>query len=415
MIVQPTRRGSEASPVARLEPVRATWRQRFIAAMRSRGEARAGDLNAGVHGARGLFASSVLVFHVWNSGLPVWHVPGVLAGLLNSLQFGVELFFAISGFVIAGTMTRSRTPTRFIVNRATRIYPVLWVNVLAVVAVSLVVGREPTAGLSPAHLAGLTLANLAALPGIVRIQALNPAAWTLSYEMTFYLLCFTYLWSLKRLGWRPIVPVVAFGIALIIVYPRALFFPCGVIVAAGWMNCPVFNVLAREPLVWLGVFLFAWSQIPLTDDSHALIFRPMLSWLGDWRPLYATVAFMSATLTLHGIAQGYGVLTRLLRTRFLLWLGTISFSLYLWHPLILGLVKPILIKSGLVARAGDGSQLLFLCAVIVPVLITAALSQLVLEQHATERLRKALFGLLDLRQKRAIQPATALEPRPPLQ
>src|SRR5690606_35968119 len=101
-------------------------------------------LNANVHGARGLFAAAVFVFHVVNSGLPTfpWFTGSWLETyFFESLKFGVELFFGISGYVIVGALARAPSLKAFAWDRVTRIYPVLWASLLAITLLATVAGR----------------------------------------------------------------------------------------------------------------------------------------------------------------------------------------------------------------------------------------------------------------------------------
>ncbi|MHB8286435.1 MAG: hypothetical protein ACYDD1_17425, partial [Caulobacteraceae bacterium] len=73
------------------------------------------SFNPYLHGARGLFASMIVVFHVVNSRLPTY--PALSHGwplfMARSLEHGVELFFGISGIVIFGALERARSPLLF--------------------------------------------------------------------------------------------------------------------------------------------------------------------------------------------------------------------------------------------------------------------------------------------------------------
>jgi len=76
-------------------------------------------------GGEGLFCIFVFVYHVYNSSL------GTLRGLSSSvsnflfrpLQYGVELFFGLSGFFIVRTISRTPSVGHFAWDRFTRIYP----------------------------------------------------------------------------------------------------------------------------------------------------------------------------------------------------------------------------------------------------------------------------------------------------
>ncbi len=97
-------------------------------------------INLPLQGARGLFCIFVFVFHVYNSSLGT--IPALSSGVsdffLRPLQYGVELFFGLSGFFIVRTISRTPSVAHFAWDRATRIYPVLWLTIVCVIAVSFI-------------------------------------------------------------------------------------------------------------------------------------------------------------------------------------------------------------------------------------------------------------------------------------
>lgn len=333
----------------------------------------------GIHGARGLFALAVVLYHVYNSGLPVWAFPALIHEGLLSLKFGVELFFAISGFVIIGTLARSEGAAQFLANRATRILPVLWVATLVYIPIAIAGGLpRVTEHLGPLFPL-ITLANLAALGPLLPVPVLLPVTWTICFEFAFYLLATAYLAHRKSL---PLLAIL--GTALIILHPRALFFVPGILIALGLVqNTP--RILTREPLVPLLVFLAAWH---LTANAEIPRFEPLYLWSEPARFATATIAFAAATITILGISEGRGLLGRALQTRPMLWLGTISYSLYLWHTIVLGVVKAAFWKLGLPGFMGDASQLVFLALALPASLLTAHLSTELLEKRVTRALRR---------------------------
>ncbi|EYD70337.1 acyltransferase family protein [Limimaricola hongkongensis] len=349
-----------------------------------------GRISLGVHGARGLLAFGVLVYHVVNSGLPSWGLPPLVEEGLRSLKYGVEIFFAISGYVMARSMQRARSPGRFLLNRATRIFPVLWTAVLVVVLLSLISQSRAPAALDPASLVLLTLANLMALPGVFDLPLFLPPAWTLSFEFAFYLLCFAYLALRQRwpgIGWA--LPLVVVGAVFALHHPRALFFMCGLLVGSGRLpGGPVTAALSRAPGLMLLVFLGVWQAAAL---PAAPFFEPVWSWSEPRLFVLAALAFAAATLSLNGIAAGQGwFAARFLQSRAMIWLGTISYSLYLWHPVVLAIVKAAMREAGLPAMLGDWSQLVFF-GIAAPIsLLLGHLSQVWLERRLTERLRRGM-------------------------
>ncbi len=348
--------------------------------------------NRPVHGARGLFALFVFVFHVVNSGLATWPILAAPAAqfLLRSTEYGVELFFCISGYVICGTLRRARSPAAFIEDRAIRIYPVLWASILAIAGIGLATGLHGFGGIDLAALAWRLPVNMLALPGVLPIDNLHPAAWSLSYEMCFYLACAA-LWSLRLWGGRPAVWAAApFAAVMMAFYPRALFLLSGVLVAEGYLNRGRLAALARVPLLWLFAFLLAWHEIQILSLPRHIITTTLFQWAADWRLPLAVLGFAAGTLAFTGIAAGHGATGRLLRSPVLQYFGTISYSLYLWHPIVMSGVKLGMRHFGVAAAAGDGAQAAFLLLALPPSVLVAHVSQRVFERAAGVWLRRRL-------------------------
>jgi exopolysaccharide production protein ExoZ len=347
--------------------------------------------NPCIHGARGLFCLMVVFYHIWNSGLPRGPVPEALNQIMESFRYGVELFFAISGYVIFITMrpvlSGRKTPLDFILNRATRIFPVLWVTILVFLPMGIYKGEGRIAEqLLPLWSFGLTLiGNLLALGPVWPVPVLYGVAWTISYEFTFYALCFAYLAGRSYLGRDLRLPVILIGLALIALHPRALFFLSGILVAQGIFDHGPLRRLATWPLLWLTLFLTAW-HILSADQSP--FFPAMTAWTTSFHWPLALVAFSALTLCIAGIARGQGTLCSLLTTAPLHWLGTISYSLYLWHLIILGVTKFAMAKLGLTHWAGGGAQLVLAVIALPSSLFIAHLSQFWLEQRLTTWLRQ---------------------------
>lgn len=72
---------------------------------------------AGVEAMRGVAALSVVCGHAV-SARPDMVGPGVAEGVLTILASGVDIFFVISGFIIATTAAAHRDPLSFVFRRA---------------------------------------------------------------------------------------------------------------------------------------------------------------------------------------------------------------------------------------------------------------------------------------------------------
>jgi exopolysaccharide production protein ExoZ len=130
-----------------------------------------------------LFAASfVVVFHsVFYVSTHGGQLPREAAYYFGELsQFGILIFFAISGFVITSSVQR-RTSGEFLWLRFLRIYPGYWLAVAIVVALNAAVfgGFAWNRG----TIAGLSLLPLGDVP-----RPLGSIEWTLVYEVFFYAL-----------------------------------------------------------------------------------------------------------------------------------------------------------------------------------------------------------------------------------
>lgn len=137
----------------------------------------------GLDGLRGLAALSVVLFHytvkydqVYGERLPVASPLGFDVG-----QYGVELFFMISGFVIFMTLDKTKHAADFVVSRLSRLYPAYWVA-LATTFVVLSFGI-----LADKHVGFMQLAaNLSMLQGLIGVRHVDGVYWSLQVELVFY-------------------------------------------------------------------------------------------------------------------------------------------------------------------------------------------------------------------------------------
>ena len=147
---------------------------------------------------RALAATGVLVSHAWPIALgrgtsePLEHLTGFSLGALC-----VMLFFAASGFLIAGSWERRPDPVRFTLARAFRLFPALAVSLVLVAFVMgpVVAGRSlPDYAADPAVqsflLRNVTLLSPQyTLPGVFEANpypAVEGSIWTLVHEALCY-------------------------------------------------------------------------------------------------------------------------------------------------------------------------------------------------------------------------------------
>ncbi|MET3695305.1 acyltransferase family protein [Methylobacterium goesingense] len=101
---------------------------------------------------------------------------------------GVEIFFVLSGFVIAASLTNS-SPRRFIKNRLLRLYPTAWgCTIIGSAAVLIFGGTHTVVG----DLATLDPRSFIVSLALFGGRFFSSAYWTLEIELAFYAFCLLY-------------------------------------------------------------------------------------------------------------------------------------------------------------------------------------------------------------------------------
>jgi peptidoglycan/LPS O-acetylase OafA/YrhL len=357
--------------------------------------ARPPAFNANIHGCRGLFAFLVFIFHMENAELTsryFWNTEFVL-WFLPSFAAGVELFFCISGYVILMSMMKTPSPVEFMADRLFRVVPVLLVlQILLVVGGSIVRDKQFVNDMTFWQFSWLFVANALMLPGIFQIPQINPPAWSLSYEMLFYIVaCMFYYWVCavvtRRAAILALIAVVA--VPLFVLYPRSVFFSVGILAL---LFEDRLRALAGRwwftPLPYLVLFLLAWRVTWTT-----MAFRHNATALMDWMTAPAAqvvagvVAYLAGTMFFFSVLHDPGWFGRLLRSRVAQYLGTISYSFYLWQASTEYVGKRLLTHFVL-PTVGDEWGTTLLLLICLPVsLIASHLSYRVIEQDWTRRMR----------------------------
>src|SRR6201988_4508516 len=97
---------------------------------------------------------------------------------------GVEIFFVISGFVIANSASKA-SPTEFLLGRALRLYPAVWIAATASFLVLVLFGSGKASQCTLPDIHAMTL-----VPKGVTGEWLDGVYWTLAAEVAFYGLVF---------------------------------------------------------------------------------------------------------------------------------------------------------------------------------------------------------------------------------
>jgi hypothetical protein len=266
--------------------------------------------------------------------------------LFHNAPAGVDLFFVISGFIMAHTTWRLTATPRaagvFLAKRLIRLWPVYIVATALMFAI--------TRGLPglPFHPTATTLARALSFRPVDAHQLapfygyplLHPA-WTLVYEAWFYVLFAASLLA-GRWRWGALAALFATFLVAIPLAARG-HVESEAAIGYGFSN---YLCVATNPIVWefaAGVVIGAWYQLPpsivlrnprvLTTLAVLAVMLVLWQQGTEVREGHGPLRWgVPATLLVWSLAMLDRV-RRLHPPRWMIFLGDISFSLYLFHVL----------------------------------------------------------------------------------
>lgn len=231
---------------------------------------------------------------------------------------GVDIFFVISGFIIARA-SAGKNVEAFIADRVRRIYPIYWLAALPMsIAIIHVKGFEPSRVLT-----SLTLFPI--FGGSPRPYL--AVAWTLCFEVFFYAAFAVFLW--RRATWKGLLACyfVVLIIGLISRWHPATFFGSPIIIEFG---LGVLLTRLRAVGEWTGLCLIVAGAIVIIATAPWSIPMGMSFWLGlgalarvvFWGLPAAAILFGALQLEVRTIGRVGSIFA---------YLGDASYSIYLTH------------------------------------------------------------------------------------
>jgi peptidoglycan/LPS O-acetylase OafA/YrhL len=283
----------------------------------------------------------------------------------------VYLFFMVSGFVIFMTLEKTRTWQDFAVARFARLFPAYWTCMLLTFAATHALGLPGrTYGLKEL-LVGTTM-----LQRFFGVEPIDTVYWSLTVEILFYAAMMGLFLTglLKHIQW-----VLVGWVALSIAFPEVHGDEARDIVFA----VKKVGILWFIPWFAAGITIFRWWKAKAPDIAGAIIFAlwPVSVWLNE-EPKHKVVALACVglfSLIFYGVLKGWGRPIGM-ETRAAVYLGRLSYSLYLIHD-FLGYAVMLQLKS-----RGFGWRVYIPVAICVSVLLSMAVHHLV-EQPALDAIR----------------------------
>ena len=297
-------------------------------------------------GIRAIAAIGVVLFHLGGDLATLLPASKVLNRFIHSGYLGVDIFFVLSGFILAYNYLlvpwSFHTYKNFLWLRLARIYPVHLFTLLLLVPIVL---REHFFHIEVQSAIDTSMqawfANVGLLqgwPALVHNTSWNFPAWTISDEWSMYLLfpLLTIWLGRKKLAVPMLWLCFAGCFALLILIYRILPDP----------GNPIQTGLPRILCEFTaGVILFllfkAPARIPASPALLALLTCALAALLaGRLRIAICTVPVFA--LLLLRLAQGESWLSRILAWRWLVYGGEASYSLYMTHAFSLLLLTKFL-------------------------------------------------------------------------
>jgi peptidoglycan/LPS O-acetylase OafA/YrhL len=267
---------------------------------------------------RGLAALAVVLFHYTTRFAELFGANPPPSISFPDGHYGVNLFFIISGFVIFMTLEKTSRPMDFVISRFSRLFPAYWIAIILTFVITHLLGL-------PGKLVDITTAigNLIMIHGLFKIPHVDGVYWTLEVELLFY----GGMFLLYRFGRLHLIHHALLGLL-------ALRLTYHVLASRFGIDLPwtIYRLLILQYIPWfaLGISIYlatsrhdagAWRRPAFTATCAILTLL-----IVDALFVAALAVALGAAVTLAASGRA-----SLLRHRTLVWLGSISYPLYLLH------------------------------------------------------------------------------------
>ena len=302
--------------------------------MRTLSETKHGTI-VNVQALRGCAALLVAFGHGARPG----SAPNQILALVSWFAYaGVDIFFVISGFIVSEAASRAaseapriRASMNFVVRRIFRIFPLYWIVLAVAVGLGGWIHIAPAGWPTSSAIAMISLTTMWITP--------LSSAWSLAFEAYFYAALAVIIllagrrvhfgilvWLILQTAWMSFGPSNAWSVGSNeLVYEFAF----------GWLVA-LLQTRGNNKTAWLAAIgaLVLWvCGAWLTAHRGLLVPRPRVETFG-----VASMLLLYALLKLE--ASGWTA-PKVLRR-----LGDVSYSIYLWHMIILGTMYTLFPVNG---------------------------------------------------------------------
>lgn len=272
---------------------------------------------------RGLVAVAIMIFHMGDFGWIAGWTPFRSGWML------VEFFFILSGFVIAmsygGRLAHGYPRGRFLLIRLGRVYPLHIVTVALFVLLELLVFRPVLHEVHPWSVLPRAVFLLDAFR-MTTGDFFAPVSWAVAVELVLYVLA-AMLFGRGR--WGLAIAVALAGASAWALWSGFNVPGFGRLLQRGLLGFPIgvacFWLHQRLRGVELGALVLTLAEVALIVALVWVLGQPGKSnaWLIGFDLLFAAMVLV--------FARDGGMVSRALAWRPLVWLGQMSFALYMVH------------------------------------------------------------------------------------
>jgi peptidoglycan/LPS O-acetylase OafA/YrhL len=286
---------------------------------------------------RGIAAFTVLLQHTSETLWP--SINWATHQYVNVGRFGVVAFFLVSGYIIPFSLERGGSVRRFAIGRVFRLYPLYWVSLVAILVIYQFQNDALTTDFQT-HVVLNSAVNFTMIQELVGIPHAIGLYYTLTVEIVFYGLCAVlFAFGLHTRSVRNAWVVLAGSVVLGSVAPFVINH-----------RAPMAGLFYVSSM-FLGTVVYRYSvgAARLVDVQMLVAAIALFGLVGCYvNYVHFTDLNDSDPFTFWGAAIAWSVAYAFFFTAFAmrseefprptLWLGRISYSVYLMHPLVVVLV-----------------------------------------------------------------------------
>jgi len=304
---------------------------------------------------RGIAALMIVLFH------SPFHTQTIFSNFIKHSSLFVDMFFILSGFVMAHSyinrIRKGLSFRYFFIKRLSRLYPLhivtlfIWLFLISMKYYLFTVGVEPN---NPFKINNLDsfIANIFLLQGFLDYTSWNYPSWSISLEFYIYILFFI-LYRYLKVNYI-LLCTFLFIIYLSIIYE---FFDIHIVQRSFQTILEFFLGVVLYKLYTL-LRVFYYNRIILTIFETILIVLLIYS-ISEYDNSifkFTTILILFMGITLIFSFDKKGLIGEFLTNQKFVFIGKISYSIYMIHALLLVIFYKIIVNILHLEQVVDGSK-----------------------------------------------------------